>query len=62
MEDISLALENFSHFTVNVFVNNSTPIKADQELIGWFTKEYSWLNNQFNCDVLWDNTDFGVGD
>jgi hypothetical protein len=60
--DIKLAMENFDHFTVNVYVNNSTPIKADNELIKWFTKEYSWLNNQLNCDVLWVNTDFGVGD
>ncbi len=60
--DIKLAMDNFNHFTVNVFVNNTTSIKADPGLISWFTKEYSWLNNQSNCDVLWVNTDFGVGD
>jgi len=61
-EDIRLAMENFDHFTVNVFVNNTTRIEADENLISWFQKEYQWLENEQKCDVLWSNTDFGVGD
>ena len=60
--DIHLAMDNFDHFTVNVFVNNSTPVKADQTLVKWFEQEYHWLNDLHKCDVLWSNTDFGVGD
>lgn len=61
-EDIRLAKEHFDHFTVNVYVNNSTEIKADEELIKWFQEEYRWLDDDESCDVLWVNTDFGVGD
>lgn len=61
-EDINLAIKNFEHFTVNVFVNNTTMIKADDNLIRWFEQEYAWLNDEIKCDVLWSNTDFGVGD
>ncbi|MDC7219428.1 MAG: hypothetical protein PQJ59_05770 [Spirochaetales bacterium] len=59
--DIEIARENFDHFTVNVYVNNTTPIKADPELIDWFREEYAWLEDYEKCDVLWNNTDFGVG-
>jgi len=60
--DIDIAAENFSHYTVNVFVKNSTDIAPDNDLIRWFQKEYKYLDNVENCDVLWVNTDFGVGD
>lgn len=61
VSDIKLAMENFDHFTVNLYINNSTKIKSDPELINWFTKNYTWLNNESKCDILWLNTDFGVG-
>ncbi len=61
-KDIQLAMDNFDHFTVNVYVNNTTDIIADPDLIHWFEMEYHWLNDLHKCDVLWTNTDFGVGD
>ncbi len=61
IKDIQLAMEHFSHFTVNVFVENTTSIKSDKGLIQWFQQEFTWLNNEHKCDVLWANTDFGVG-
>lgn len=61
-KDISLAMEHFEHFTVNVYMDNTTDIKADNELIQWFETNYQWLNNEPTCDVLWANTDFGVGE
>ena len=61
-KDIEIAAEHFNHFTVNVFVKNSTEIEPDYDLIRWFQKEYEFLNGAENCDVLWNNTDFGVGD
>lgn len=60
--DIDMAMKHFDHFTVNLFVENSTEIKPDPELIEWFTREFSWLEDEEKCDVLWINTDFGVGD
>lgn len=60
--DIKMAMKYFDHFTVNIFIENSTSIKPDTTLIEWFQKEYEWLNNEKKCDVLWINTDFGVGD
>lgn len=60
--DIAIADENFDHYTVNVYVENSTEIKPDIQLIRWFQEEYRYLDNDPKCDVLWVNTDFGVGD
>lgn len=59
--DIKTALDNFEHFTVNVYVENSTNIKPDIDLIRWFRKEFSFLEKESSCEVLWNNTDFGVG-
>jgi hypothetical protein len=60
--DIELAMEHFNHFTVNVYCENTTNIKPDEDLKKWFTDHYQWLNDEKKCDVLWENTDFGVGD
>ncbi|QEN04976.1 radical SAM protein [Thiospirochaeta perfilievii] len=62
INDIELARNNFNHFTINIFVENSTNIKPDNKLISWFQSEYKWLDSEQKCDVLWVNTDFGVGD
>ncbi|MCM1990835.1 radical SAM protein [Oceanirhabdus seepicola] len=59
--DIKLALETFDHFTVNVYTENTTDIKPDKELRDWFQDEYRWLEQEKKCEVLWVNTDFGVG-
>lgn len=61
-KDIKLAMKHFKHFTVNIFIENSTDIKPDSKLIEWFCREYQWLEDEEKCDVLWVNTDFGVGD
>lgn len=59
--DIRLALKHFKHFTVNVYTENSTAIKPDNQLIEWFQEKYKWLDDEPACEVLWVNTDFGVG-
>ena len=41
--DIVWLKKYFNHGTVNVFNNNSTPIKRDEELVRWFMEEYQWL-------------------
>ena len=60
--DIEIVLEHFKYATINVFVNNTTEIKRDEELVQWFKDEYEFLNTNPKVEVLYHNTDFGVGD
>ena len=41
--DIEIVLEHFKYATINVFVNNTTEIKRDEELVQWFKDEYEFL-------------------
>lgn len=61
-EDIGLAMKHFKHFTVNIYVDNTTDVKADEGLQEWFQETYAWLENEAKCEILWVNTDFGVGE
>lgn len=60
-QDIDILLNNFSHGTVNLFIDNTTHIKADKELQDWFKQEFAWLAAERQIDILFANTDFGVG-
>lgn len=59
--DLELA-SKFDRVCVNLFVDNSTDIKSDKELQNWFYNKYRYLEDNPKYDILWDNTDFGVGD
>ena len=60
--DIRIAREHFEYFSVNVFCNNSTPVKQDSELAGWFAREvYPQIKDVDGIEVLMVNTDLGVG-
>lgn len=59
--DIKILLENFAHGTINLFMENGTAIRPDYELQNWFRHKYAWLEAEKKVDVLWKNTDFGVG-
>lgn len=61
-KDMDIILKYFEHATVNVFVNNTTDVKRDEELVKWFKKEYKFLEENKKIEVLYNNTDFGVGD
>ena len=61
-KDIEILTKYFDHGTINIYRNNSTPIKRDEELIKWFDKEYHDLKNDKKYDYLGIPTDFGVGD
>ena len=61
-KDIQLLTEHFSHGTINVFTNNSTSIKRDEKLVEWFVEKYKDLWSDPKIDVLYEKTDFGVGD
>ncbi|NFF61748.1 radical SAM protein [Clostridium botulinum] len=61
-KDIDILLNHFSYGTVNIFTENSTNVKRDTELISWFKEEYKFLDTVEKIEVLYENTDFGVGD
>lgn len=62
LQDIELAKAHFEYFSVNVFCNNSTPVKQDPELSAWFVREvYPMLKDEPNIEILIQNTDLGVG-
>lgn len=62
VNDIAIAREKFEYFSVNLFCNNSTPVKRDDELCEWFVKElYPSLKNDTQAEVLIENCDLGVG-
>lgn len=60
-KDIEIARKHFERICINVYVDNSTDIKADLSLIKWFESEYKYLEEEPLIDVLWHNTDYGVG-
>ena len=63
LKDIELAKKFFEYFSVNVFCNNGTAIKRDDELVEWFVKEvYPTLKDDDRIEVLMENTDLGVGE
>lgn len=61
-KDIEILTKYFNHGTINIYRNNSTPIKRDKKLIKWFDEEYHDLKNNKKYDYLGIPTDFGVGD
>lgn len=60
-KDIEILKKYFRLGTVNVYNNNTTPIKRDDELVRWFMEEYRWLLDDPAVEVLYEITDFGVG-
>ena len=62
LKDIELARKHFEYFSMNVFCNNSTPVKQDKELAKWFASEvYPHIKDEDGIEVLMENTDLGVG-
>ena len=60
--DIDILKRYFKLGTVNVYTNNTTPVKRDEALVQWFLEKYAWLKDDPAVEVLVENTDFGVGD
>lgn len=60
--DIELAKNNFEYMSVNLFCNNETEVRRDEELADWFVKEvYPKIKDDNRVEVLIGNTDLGVG-
>lgn len=60
--DIEMMKKYFSLGTINVYTNNTTNVVKDDALIAWFREKYHYLDNDPSIEVLYENTDFGVGD
>ena len=61
-EDMAIVEKHFDHATINVFIENSSGVKRDEVLVKWFVETYGYLANDDRFEVLYHNTDFGVGD
>lgn len=59
--DIDYLLKYFKKGCINLWIENSTSFKRDSELINWFKEKYYYLEENENIEILWNNTDFGVG-
>lgn len=58
--DIELGLKYFKALTINVFVDNGTKIKRDNELVKWFVNDMKYLFEDNRVEILIDNKDLGV--
>ena len=62
LSDIATAKKYFEYLSVNLFCNNTTVVKRDEELAAWFVKElYPTLKDDAQIEVLVENCDLGVG-
>lgn len=60
--DIDLLRKHFRYGCVNLFTPNSKSAGLiDDDITGWFADEFRWLEDEPTVEVLWKNTDFGVG-
>lgn len=60
--DVAIAREKFEYASVNLFCNNHTAIRRDEELARWFRDElYPQIKEDPRLEILLDNTDLGVG-
>lgn len=60
--DMEILAKNFSHGTISIYRNNSTPIKRDETLVKWFINTYQDIIKDPRYDFLHDPTDFGIGE
>lgn len=61
-KDMNIVLKDFNHATINIFINNSSKLERDEELVSWFKEKYKFLDENPDIEVLYNNTDFGVGE
>lgn len=60
-KDIEYLLKYFNRGCINIWMENSTEFRRDEELLKWFREKYYYLEKYENIEILWNNTDFGVG-
>lgn len=61
--DIDILLDRFQYGCVNLFTENTKSAGLlDPDIKAWFAEHYHFLDELPNIEVLWSNTDFGVGE
>jgi hypothetical protein len=56
------SFRKWNYFSINLFCNNGTAVKRDDELAAWFEREvYPELVGVPGVEVLLNNRDLGVG-
>jgi len=58
--DIELGLKYFKNITLNIFIDNGTIVKRDENLVKWFIEKYSYLQDDDRVELLINNKDLGV--
>ena len=62
LADIATARCHFEYFSVNLFCNNATEVKRNEQLARWFVAEiYPLIKDEPGIEVLIENTGLGVG-
>ena len=62
LRDIALAEQYFEYASVNVFCENTSAVKRNDELAEWFVEHiYPKLKQSDKIEILINNTDLGVG-
>ncbi len=60
--DVDILLEHFTYGCINLFTENSKSAGLlDPDIKAWFAQNYRHLDDHPTVEVLWHNTDFGVG-
>lgn len=61
--DIDILMTKFRYGCVNLFTpNRKSAGLLDEDIQSWFADEFAWLEECPTIEVLWKNTDFGVGE
>lgn len=62
IDDIATAQQYFEYFSINLFCNNSTAVRRDEELAKWFLQDvYPQFKETEGVEILIENTDLNVG-
>ena len=62
IDDIATAQQYFEYFSINLFCNNSTAVRRDEELAKWFLQDvYPQFKDTEGVEILIENTDLNVG-
>lgn len=62
ISDIQKAEKLFEYYSINIFCNNTTTVKRDDELAHWFINNiYHKAERSTKAEILLNNTDLGVG-
>lgn len=61
LNDIEMSGKYFRETIINVFIENTTDVKRDGDLVSWFLNDvYPHIKEKKYIEILLDNKDFGV--